>query len=174
MIISIVKYRLSGLFLLQLLTLINTSCGIYSFSGTSIPADVETFSVSLFKNNTDLAPPLLSQILSDALRDKLNNDTNLDLVERDADLQFEGIITDYKVDVASVTSDQTSALNRLSITIKVEYLEKEKIPKGWPKNFTRFADYDSNVSLSSVEDQLIEEITEQLVLDVFNDTVVNW
>mgnify|MGYP003318299750 FL=1 len=39
---------------------------------------------------------------------------------------------------------------------------------------TRFADYDSSTDLSSVENQLLDEINEQIVQDVINKLLSNW
>ena len=40
--------------------------------------------------------------------------------------------------------------------------------------FSRFRDYDSNLSLSDVEESLVKEINEELVEDVFTKSFVNW
>ena len=47
-------------------------------------------------------------------------------------------------------------------------------PKSFEKNFTRFADFEATQNLSDVEQSLIEEINDQLILDIFNEAVVNW
>jgi outer membrane lipopolysaccharide assembly protein LptE/RlpB len=39
---------------------------------------------------------------------------------------------------------------------------------------SRFADFESNVNLASVEAQLIEEIDEQISQDVINKLLSNW
>jgi hypothetical protein len=39
---------------------------------------------------------------------------------------------------------------------------------------TRFADYDSNLDLTTVESQLLEEINKQIVQDVINKILSNW
>ena len=37
-----------------------------------------------------------------------------------------------------------------------------------------FADFEATQNLSDVEQSLIEETNEQLILDIFNEAVVNW
>ena len=86
-------------------------CGIYSFSGASIPAEAKTVSVDYFPNHAQLVNPLLSDNLTNALRDAMNNQTTLYLIESGGDLAFEGEITDYRTSPAAI-SGQTAAMNR--------------------------------------------------------------
>ena len=60
-------------------------CGIYSFSGASIPAEAKTVSVDYFPNHAQLVNPLLSNNLTNALRDAMTNQTTLDMVETGGD-----------------------------------------------------------------------------------------
>ncbi len=152
-----------------------TSCGIYSFSGTSIPPDVKTFSVSEFNNQADIVVPTLSQTFTNALRDKFNTETNLTLIKADGDLSFDGVITGYRVTNVAPTGNETAALNRLTITVRVDF-KNTKSEKGeeWTESFSRFADYPGTVNLSSVEGQLIDEIIDQIIQDIFNKAAVNW
>ena len=51
----------------------------------------------------------------------------------------------------------------------------EKDPKlNFDTKFSRYKDWDSSQDLSSVEEQLVEEILELIIEDVFNKSVVNW
>jgi len=151
-----------------------TSCGIYSFSGASIDPAVKTVSVQQFPNKAAIVMPSLSQLFSDALRDKITSATNLSLTDKNADAQFTGAITAYNISFAAPTGNETAALNRLTITVQVSYKAKGETPTEWTTSFSRFANYDSNVQLSSVEEALIEEINEQLVTDIFNKAFIDW
>ena len=152
-----------------------SGCGIYSFTGASIPPDAETISIQYFPNNADLVEPTLSPSFTDALRDKFVSQTTLDLVENAGDLQITGEITGYKVSPVAITGDQIAAQNRLEITIKVTFVNTlEEDNSFYDERFSRYVDYDSDQDLSSVQQQLIDEINEILVEDVFNKAVVNW
>ena len=74
-----IKVRIAVL--VMALAWICQSCGIYSFSGASIPAEAKTVSVEYFPNHAQLVDPLLSDNLTTALRDAMNSQTTLDLVE---------------------------------------------------------------------------------------------
>ena len=42
------------------------------------------------------------------------------------------------------------------------------------QEFSQFADFDASVSVSQVEAQLIDDITNKLIQEVFNRSVNNW
>ena len=42
------------------------------------------------------------------------------------------------------------------------------------KTFSRFGDYNSSLNLAAVQDQLIKDINDALIQDIFNQAVVNW
>lgn len=153
---------------------ISGGCGVYSFTGASIPPEAKTVSVLYFPNNAMLVEPLLSSTVTSALRDKFSNQTNLQMVAQQGDLAFEGEITDYKTTPVAIQSDQTAALNRLTITVNVRFFNKFDESKGFETKFSQYKDYPSGQDLNAVKDGLITEIVEMLVDDVFNKSVVNW
>jgi len=153
---------------------ITGGCGVYSFTGASIPPEAKTVSVMYFPNNAMLVEPLLSSTFTSALRDKFTNQTNLQMVSQQGDLAFDGEITDYKTTPVAIQSDQTAALNRLTITVNVRFFNKFDESKGFETKFSQYRDYPSEQDLNAVKDGLITEIVEMLVDDVFNKSVVHW
>jgi len=151
-----------------------SSCGIYSFTGASIPPEARTFSVSYFPNNAQLVQPTLSQRFTESLQDKFLRQTNLRLVDNGGDLHFEGSITGYTTAPTAISGDDRAALNRLTITVRVTFINEFEPDNDFERSFSRYWDYDSNRSLSEIEDEAITIITEALVEDVFNQAVVNW
>lgn len=148
------------------------SCGIYSFTGAEIVG--ETISINYFNNKASLIQPTLSQVFTDALRDKFTSQSKLDLVTGDADLHLEGEIVGYSVSPIAIQANETAAKNRLTIQVNVRFTNKAKPKDNFEQTFTAFYDFDSNQNLSSVEADLIEEIVKRLVDDIFNKSVVNW
>lgn len=146
----------------------------YSFNGASIPIEAKTVSVQYFTNNTSLAPPTLSQTFTEALRDKLSTQTRLGLVTKGGDLAFEGSITGYLTQPIAILSTDQAAMNRLTITVSVLYTCAFDETKNFERSFSRFVDYSSSENLTSVEDELIEEINVQLVQDIFNKALNDW
>ncbi len=156
------------------LALVCQGCGIYSFSGASIPAEAKTVSVDYFPNHAQLVNPLLSNNLTNALRDAMTNQTTLDMVETGGDLAFEGEITDYKTMPVAITSGQTAAMNRLTITVRVRFSNRIDDTKDFEQTFSRYEDYPSDQDLNAVQESLTTTIVEQLVEDIFNKALVNW
>ena len=149
-------------------------CGIYSFSGASIPAEAKTVSVQYFPNHAQLVNPLLSNNFTNALRDAMTNQTTLDMVEAGGDIAFEGEITDYRTTPVAITSGQTAAMNRLTVTVNVRFSNRIDETKDFESTFSRYEDYPSDQDLNSVQESLTATIIDQLVEDIFNKALVNW
>jgi len=164
------------LFTISLLTLtfILPSCVSYSFTGASIPPEAKTISVQYFDNQADFINPTLSQDLTTAIKDRFTSQTDLILVRQKGDLQIEGVITQYKSTPQAITANETAALTRLSITIKVKFINLLEPENNFETSFTRYEDYDSSLDLAQVQDVLTELINIMLVDDIFNKSVVNW
>jgi hypothetical protein len=146
----------------------------YSFTGASIPEDVKTVSVKTFQVYAPLANANINQTFTEALKDKFISQTNLDLVSENGDLQFEGAITGYAISSVAIQGNETAALNRLLITVKVKFVNTKDEAFDFETNFSRFSDYETSQDLSAIEDGLITEINEQLTQDIFNKAVSNW
>jgi hypothetical protein len=146
----------------------------YSLNGATIPIEAKTVSVSFFTNNTTLGSPIISQKFTEKLRDVVSTQTNLSLMKQNGDLQFSGAIVDYNVAPVSIQSNDLAASNRLTITVNVKYNNKFEPAKNYDQNFTRFADFKANTSISSQEDALLTEINRQLTEDIFNKSFNNW
>jgi hypothetical protein len=151
-----------------------SSCVHYGFKGVTIPPEAKTISVGFFQNQAALANPTEAQKFTEKLRDMVSSQTNLALTKQNGDLQFEGFIADYSVVPVSIQSTDAAALNRLTITVNVKYSNKFEASKNFEQTFSRFADYKSDVTLSSVEATLMEDINRQLTEDVFNRAFNNW
>lgn len=156
-------------------SLIVHSCGIYSFSGTSIQPDVKTITIDYFEYKALKVNPSLSNDMTEALKDKFRKMTRLEQVDMDGDLEITGAITGYDVRATAVTADEVAAQNRLTVTVKISFTNR-KYPEDdfSDKSFSSYADYDSTQSLDAVEATLCEEIIEKICEDVFNATVANW
>ncbi len=147
----------------------------YSLSGASIPPEATTFSVAYFPNNAPMVAPILSSTLTDALVDKFTRQTRLIQVDEGGDFAFEGEITNYTSSTASVSSDDYAQLNRLTITVRVKFTNAINEAESFPnKTFSAYADYESSRLLSEVEGELIPEIVDQIVTDIFLATAGNW
>ena len=174
--------RLFSIFTIGLITAVSlcftSSCGYkvkYNLSGGSIPPEAKTFSVAYFPNNAPMVAPTLSNVLTEGLRDKFSRQTRLQQVEEGGDFAFEGEITNYTSTTASVSSGDYALMNRLTITVKVNFQNAvDQTTSFNAKTFSSYADYDASQLLVDVQDQLIEEIVEDLVNDIYMAAAGNW
>lgn len=150
------------------------SCGIYSFTGTSIEPDVKTVTINYFEYKALRVNPALSNDITEALKDKFRKMTRLTQVDMDGDMEITGEVTGYDTKAMAVTAGEFAAQNRLTVSVKISYMNRKHPEDDFEKSFSAYADYDSNLSLDSVEGTLCEQIIEQLVEDILNATVANW
>lgn len=160
---------------LAALTLSICSCGIYSFSGTSIQPDVNTITIGYFEYRALKVNPSLSNDLTEAIRTRFRRMTRLEQVDTDGDLEITGEVTGYTVAASAVAAGDVASKNRLTITVKVNFTNRKYPEDNFEdKNFSGYADYDSTLSLDAVEAGLTTEIVDKLVEDIFNATVAQW
>jgi len=145
----------------------------YSFSGVDIPAEAKTVCIKQFQNNASLVNLNLSNELTTKLKDKFNSSTKLTIVDSRGDLLIEGEITNYALSSVALGAEMAT-MNRLTITIRIKYENRFEEEKNTERTFSRYLDFDSNQSLQQVEDELVTQICEVLVDDIFAATVGNW
>ena len=149
----------------------------YSFTGTNLDPAIKTFSIATFPNNSGNGPATLSQLLTENFRNYFRRNTNLDMLPRNGDLQLEGQIVSYSVSPAAIQNqgDQSfAAANRLTIQVRINYINTKDPAQNFEKTFSGFADYPQNVDISQVETSLINSISDRMIYEVFNQTVANW
>lgn len=158
--------------------LLCAGCGVYSFTGVAITA--ETLSIQPFYNDADGGPPDLAQQFTNRLTDYYQSNTNLTLVQENGELQLEGAVTNYRLSPVAPSAatgdfDNTAALTRLTITVKATYINTEDDAFNFEnKTFSFYSDFDNSQNLTAIESQLIDEIYDQIILDIFNASVANW
>jgi len=146
----------------------------YSFSGVNISPEVTTYTVQYFQNRAPIVQAQLSQVFTEALQDKIQNNTSLDLAADGGDVLFSGEITGYQTRPTAITGDETAARNRLTISVRVKYTNALEPDLDYDSSFSRYEDYDASQNLTDVENTLIELIVEDLVEDIFNRAFVSW
>ena len=145
-----------------------------SLTGGTVDARAKTVAIATFPNNASLVNPTLSQSFTTALKDKIQGQTPLTIVDTDGDYSIEGEITGYTVNPVAIQGNDTPAMNRLTITVRVRFYNKFNEELNFDQSFSRYADYFSSQNLSSVEAGLVETINDALTDDIFNKAFVNW
>lgn len=154
--------------------IIQSAC--YSLSGINIDPAVRTYFVEQLRNNADNAPPTLPQTLTESLKEKIRTESRLVSAEEPADVQFRGSLVDFRVTSEAPQPGETTAINRLTITLAIEcnYTNPQQAAKNWKQNFSFFYDFSSSTDLSSIQETAIRAITQQLMEDIFNKAFTDW
>ena len=151
------------------------SCGIYSFTGTSIQPEVKTVTINYFEYQALKVNPSLSNDLTTALQEKFLKLTKLEQVDMDGDIEITGAVTGYDVKATAVTANEQASQNRLTVTVRISFVNRQFPTDDFQdKAFSAYADFDASQQLDAVEASLCEEIIEQLCDDMFNATVARW
>ena len=150
------------------------SCKEYSFTGANIPTDIHNFSVELFQNRANNGPASLPQVITDKVKAKFQGEANLKQVAYDGDLQLKGAITGYTITSDAPVSGATSGLTKLTITLQVDFVNTKNDKDKWSETFSRYSQFSSSTNLTTVEDQLINDIGNQLMDDIFQKALVKW
>ncbi|EOR95289.1 : hypothetical protein [Arcticibacter svalbardensis MN12-7] len=153
--------------------LLTQSCGIYSFTGASIPEAMKTVSVQFFENNAPLVIPNLSQQFTEALKERIRNQSSLSITRDNADGNFEGRITDYSIKPVAVTGNEIAEATRISITVSVKFTNALDNELSFEQSFTRFTEVKGS-NVQSQEQTQIGLINKMLTEDIFNRAFANW
>ncbi|MBR8534309.1 LptE family protein [Carboxylicivirga sediminis] len=164
-------YSIIGL----VLALTVTACSInMTMSGASIPENINSFSVQYFDNRAPLINPVLSQNFTEGLKDRISNESRLNLVNGTGDVDFSGEITGYSVRPMAIQADAISAETRLSMTIKVRYKNYKDPKLNWESSFSAFRDFPSDQNINAVENDLTTEMIEEITENIFNKAFADW
>ncbi len=151
-----------------------SSCNIYRFKDVSIPAEVKTIRINYIENKARFVNPQLSPQLTDKLRQKINNQTRLTLIQGDeADYDIRCEITGYDVTTSGISQQQASA-NRLIVTVNVSFKNKLDEKKNFDAPVSRNFDFSANLSLDQAQAQLTPTIIQNIVDEIFNRIFSNW
>ena len=160
--------------LLFILILLFSSCKIYSLREGSIPPDIKSVTINQFTNQSNNGSTIISQKLTNAMKDRFVQQTSLRQVDQGGDIEFKGAIINYQIAGNAPTANQTTALNRLTVTVKVEFINNKHEKDSWTNTFSQYSEYESSKNLVQVEDALLTDIYDKLVTDIYNKALVNW
>jgi hypothetical protein len=158
------------------LVLISLSgCSVHvTLSGASIDENLKTFSVQYFNNRAAIVNPILSQKFTELLKERIMNESRLQLVSGVGDVDFSGEITGYSIRPMAIKEDAVSAQSRLTVTVKVRFQNKKSPQKNWESSFSAYQDFASERNITEVEGELTSLIIDQLTENIFNKAFSDW
>ena len=134
----------------------------------------KTIHVGEFPIRAALVYPPLQQTFENELRDYISKNTRLQTIDGNSDLEIEGEITGYNLPPQAVTENAYASMTRLTITVRLKYINNKEENKDVDQSFSAYRDFPSSEMLTDVQDQLCEEISKELVELIFNATLGDW
>lgn len=162
-----------GYFLILTALVSCKSCG-YSLSGVNIPADVKSISVQFFPNKAQLVNPVLSQKFTEQLKDKFLRETSLTLINSEGDFRLSGEIVNYRIEPAAVNSATGTAKNKFTMSVKVIFECPKHKDLEFKEEITKFTQFDAADNFQSIENTLSEDLSKQIIQEVFNKVALKW
>jgi outer membrane lipopolysaccharide assembly protein LptE/RlpB len=161
--------------LLALLPILS-GCFRYSFTGTSIPEDVNTIFIPFFPDQSSSGLGTLSDQLNRKLIDRFVNQSRLQLANSaaNADANLEGQIVGYSDQPFTVGGDQATEENRVTITVQATFQYAKDDQPLWSKRFEGYGNYDPNENPIDGEQAAADEALDMIARNMFNDSMGQW
>jgi len=170
------KPSLTAMAMALIAAAIMAACSVsYKFNGASIDyTKVKTIQIADFPIRSSYVWGPMSSIFNNELKDKFASHTRLSQVKRNGDLKIEGEITQYAQRNKSVSAEGYSAQTELSMTVNVRFTNNTNHKEDFERQFTATTSYETTQSLSSVQEELVTQMVEDITDQIFNATVANW
>ena len=172
------KQKIKHLGTMMMMAVMMTACSIsYQFNGSSIDyTKVSTISFETFPNRSaGFVWGPMESMFNTALQDIYMQQTRLQQVKRDGDLQLSGEITNYDAYNKGVGADGYSTMAELRMTVRVNFVNKSNTQENFEsRQFSSSREYDASQQLSAVQDDLVNQMVKDIVDQIFNATVANW
>ena len=152
------------------------SCSVsYKFNGASIDySKIKTIQIAEFPVRSNYVWAPMGAIFNNQLKDQFRNSTKLTQVKRNGDLKLEGEITRYEQRNKAVSAEGYSAQVELSITVNVRFTNNKDHKQDFEQQFTSQKSYDSTLSLSAVQEDLVTQMMKDICDQIFNASVAQW
>lgn len=161
-----------GLLLAEVLAACSVS---YKFTGTSIDyTKTKSISLDKFPIRANYVWSPMESMFYNSLSDLYAQKTKLKVLKRDGDLQLSGEIVEYSQTNKSVGSDGYSAQVQLKIVVNVRFVNTQKHEDDFEQRFSATTEYDSSKQLAAVQEELVQEMIDDIIDQIFNATVSKW
>ncbi|MBQ8220692.1 MAG: LptE family protein [Bacteroidaceae bacterium] len=159
-----------------MLSLLLMGCTIsYKFNGASINYDIiKTISLESFPNRAVYQWGPMESMFNNALSDIYANQTKLQQVARGGDLSLSGEITSYDQVNKSISSDGYSSMMQLKMTVNVRFENTKNHSEDFERQFSASREFDTSQQLNDVQEELVNQMIDEIVEQIFNATVANW
>lgn len=160
------------------LVVASSGCAYYSFTGAVIPSHLNTIAIPLAEDNSISTLVDLDESLTSLLVDRFVGQTRLSLQpdQEQADALVTARIDRYQNQPASVGGQERATLNRVTISVTTEYIDRTKDEVIFSRSFSSFEEYDPTDperGLSGEEDAALA-VLEKIADDIFTAATSDW
>jgi len=162
--------------LLVILSVIMTACTVsYKFNGSNINySETPTLDIRDFQNQAPLVYPPLTQVFNELMKDVFIRGTKLQMTSIAPSMELEGEIVRYYLTPLAVQENNLASQTRLTMEVKYRFRNNVHPEEDKEETISAYRDFDSNKMLTDVQDELIDELTKEIVDQIFNATMSNW
>jgi ABC-type uncharacterized transport system auxiliary subunit len=159
-----------------MLLLVADGCTVsYKFNGASINYDIiKSISIDNFPNRAVYQWGPMEAMFNNALSDIYVNQTKLRQVNRGGDLSLSGEITAYDQINKSISSDGYSSMMQLKMSVNVRFENTKNHSEDFERQFSASREFDASQQLGDVQEELVTQMIDEIVEQIFNATVANW
>ena len=151
-----------------------SSCSFYTFSGASISAEIKNIKIGYFINEDENFKANHDRDITQKLTDFIIDQTDLSINNNNYEIEINGKIISYDISPIAISSNDFANQNRLSISVNIDFKNYVNEKDNYNQKFTRYADYKSDQNLEEIESELTDQILDEICIDIFNKTFVNW
>jgi hypothetical protein len=151
-----------------------SACKIYKFTDASINPNLKTIKINQFTNTSPIQTTTLANDFEQKLVNKFVRESRLTFVKDNPDLEFSGNIVEYYIEPIAISGTETTAQNRLSIAIKVDFVNNIEKDKSFSQVFRDGENFDASKDISQVNEELVNIIFDRTIQNVFNKAFVSW
>ena len=159
--------------ILFLLSIIITGCGIYTFSGSTLPSHLETIDIPLFSNNSD--EPGVAESITEMLNTKVINEKLLNPVVSGSDATISGRVLHYSDRPYDYSSDELRKADvesyEVTIVVEVQFVDNVKDKILYSGEIRETGVYDFK---NESEDIGREKAMKKIVDQIFQNSLQSW
>jgi len=149
-----------------------STCGPYSFSGSSVPSHIKTIAVPLFEDQTTEFG--IKEKLTDAIIEEITRDNSMKIAnESMANAIVYGKIISVTDQAYDYNADEQVQSYRVNVTVEVEVRDVKKAAPMWKEQWRQWGEYVIDPGTDARQEG-IQAAIKKIAEDVLNKTVSGW
>lgn len=158
-----------------LFSLLNISCGVYSFRGNNPPEGIKTIAVPLFNDISGFAEARLKENFTDKLKSIIISDNTFLITDKSkADGVLNCTVVNVKDDPLVISGNDNVTKRKITISVRVDFQNMKKQKQIWERTYENWGEYDSSNNTFSARETGVTTSLDKICEDILNDITSNW